>query len=49
MSFVEKVMPAGFDGTYQAAVGFFSATEQDWEKATLAKVAELKKASPDSP
>lgn len=49
MSFVEKVMPAGFDGTYQAVVGFFSATEQDWEKATLAKVAELKKASPDSP
>ncbi len=49
MSFVEKVMPAGFDGTYQAAVGFFSATEQDWEKAALAKVDELKKASPDSP
>ncbi len=47
MSFVEKVMPEGFDGTYQAAVGFFSATEQDWEKAALAKVDELKKASPD--
>jgi len=42
MSFVEKVMPEGFDGTYQAAVGFFNATEQDWEQAALAKVAELK-------
>jgi len=44
MSFVEKVMPAGFDGTYQAAVGFFFATEQDWEEAALVKVAELKMA-----
>lgn len=47
MSFVEKVMPEGFDGTYQAAVGFFSATEQDWEKAALAKVTELKSFDPE--
>ncbi len=46
MSFVEKVMPEGFDGTFQAAVGFFSSTEQDWEKAALAKVDELKVAAP---
>lgn len=45
MSFVEKVMPEGFDGTFQAAVGFFSSTEQDWEKAALAKVDELKVAA----
>lgn len=49
MSFVEKVMPEGFDGTYQAALGFFSATESDWEKVALAKVEELKNISPDSP
>ena len=42
MSFVEKVMPEGFDGTYQTAIGFFNATEQDWEKQALQRVAELK-------
>jgi len=43
MSFVEKVMPEGFDGTYQAAVGFFSATEQDWEQQALQRLDDLKR------
>jgi hypothetical protein len=42
MTFVDKIVPAGFDGTYQAAVGFFSASERDWEKKALDKVADLK-------
>ena len=35
MSFSEKTMPAGFDGTFQLAVGFFTAPDNDWE--TLAR------------
>lgn len=31
MSFSEKTMPAGFDGTFQMAVGFFASAEKDWE------------------
>ena len=42
MSFVEKVVPKGFEGTYQSAVGFFSANEADWEKQALKRVDELK-------
>lgn len=42
MGFVEKVMPKGFEGTYQAAVGFFSATPADWEKAAFQKAMELR-------
>jgi hypothetical protein len=42
MSFVEKIVPKGFDGTYQSAVGFFSANETDWEKQALKRVGELK-------
>lgn len=42
MSFVEKVVPEGFEGTYRSAVGFFSATERDWERLALQRVAELK-------
>lgn len=42
MSFVEKVVPRGFQGTYQSAVGFFSAGEADWEKQALKRVGELR-------
>ena len=42
MSFVEKIVPEGFDGTFQAGLGFFSATDLDWEKSALAKVDEVK-------
>jgi len=42
MSFVEKIVPEGFEGTYQSAVGFFSANESDWEQHALKRVAELK-------
>ncbi len=31
MSFSEKTMPAGFDGTFQMSVAFFTATDNDWE------------------
>jgi hypothetical protein len=41
-TFVEKVVPEGFDGTFQTAVGFFSAAGGDWESAALKRVAELK-------
>lgn len=39
---VDNIVPEGFDGTYQSAVGFFSAKEADWEKKALERVAELK-------
>lgn len=42
MSFVEKTMPAGFDGTYQTAIGFFVADENDWESKALRRMTELK-------
>jgi hypothetical protein len=42
MSFVEKVVPEGFKGTYRSAVGFFSATPADWEDAALKRAGELK-------
>jgi hypothetical protein len=42
-SFVDKIVPKGFDGTFQTAIGFFSATDQDWEQQALQRVAELKK------
>ncbi len=39
---VDKIVPKDFDGTYQTAVGFFSATEADWERQALQRVAELR-------
>ena len=42
MSFVDQIMPEGFDGTYQTAVGFFSATEADWEQKAVARAREVK-------
>ena len=40
---VDKIAPEGFDGTYQTAIGFFSATEKDWEQQALLRMADLKK------
>ncbi len=42
-SFGETIMPKGFDGTYQMAVGFFSATEKDWEHQAMKQLEELKR------
>ena len=42
MSFSEKPLPAGFDGTFQAAIAFFTATEADWEASALRRMNELK-------
>jgi hypothetical protein len=41
MSFSEKTMPAGFDGTFQTAVGFFTATDNDWETIALQRAHQL--------
>jgi hypothetical protein len=38
---VDKVVPQGFDGTYQSAVGFFTATKSDWEERAQRRAAEL--------
>lgn len=38
----ETIMPKGFDGTYQIAVGFFPGTEKDWEEAAQKRLEELK-------
>ncbi len=29
--FPEQIMPAGFDGTFETATGFFSASAANWE------------------
>lgn len=42
MSFVETTMPAGFDGTFQTAIGFFNAREEDWEAKALERLTKLK-------
>jgi hypothetical protein len=46
-SFVDHVVPQGFDGTYQTAVGFFSAKEAEGEQQALKRVGELKSFSTD--
>lgn len=38
----DKVVEAGFKGTYQSAVGFFTATENDWEQHALRRATELR-------
>ena len=40
--FPEQIMPAGFDGTFQMATGFFSATETEWEAKAQQLATELK-------
>ena len=42
MSFVDKIVPQGYNGTFQSAVGFFAARESDWENRALKRVDELK-------
>lgn len=42
MSFSEKAMPAGFDGTFQAAIGFFDAEPTGWEKAAINRLQSLR-------
>jgi hypothetical protein len=39
---VDTVVRDGFTGTYQAGVGFFNATESDWEERARRRVAEVK-------
>lgn len=39
---VDQVVPAGFGGTYQTAVGFFSSPEADWESEALRCIARIK-------
>ncbi len=34
-------MPAGFDGTFQVAVGFFTAMDNDWETPARQRVRQL--------
>lgn len=41
MCFSEKIMPAGFDGTFQLAVGFFSANDTDWEEVARQRMLQL--------
>ncbi len=41
MIFSEKTMPAGFDGTFQLAVGFFTATDNDWETPARQRMQQL--------
>jgi hypothetical protein len=40
--FPEQVMPAGFDGSFQTATSFFSATEGEWEARAWQLATELK-------
>ncbi len=41
-SLVDKIVPEGFDGTYQSAVGFFNATERNWEEHARRRAAEIR-------
>lgn len=38
----DKVLPQDFAGTYQSAVGFFTATESDWEERALQRASEVR-------
>lgn len=39
---VDKIVPVGWEGSYESVVGFFTATEADWEAKAQQRVAELK-------
>ena len=41
-SLVDKIVPKGFEGTYKSAVGFFKATEGDWEQHAIRRADEIK-------
>lgn len=49
MSFSEKTMPAGFDGTFEVAVGFFSAAVSEWELVAQKRLRELELFVSDRP
>ena len=40
-SLIDKIVPEGFDGTYQSAVGFFNTTVRNWEEHALRRAAEI--------
>lgn len=42
---VDTMMPAGFDGAFQAAVGFFTAKESDWETLATRRAAEIRRSA----
>jgi len=42
MSYVGKTIPANYDGTFQSIIGFFNATESDWEAKAMQRMTELK-------
>ncbi len=42
MSFSEKAMPAGFDGTFRAAITFFIAEPAVWEATAVGRLQDLK-------
>ena len=42
MSFSEKTMPAGFDGTWQSAIAFFHAEPNAWEEAAIDRLQGLR-------
>ncbi len=42
LSFLEQTMPAGFDGTFQTAIGFFTAADDNWETVAQQRVEQLK-------
>ncbi len=42
LSFLEQTMPAGFDGTFQTAVGFFTAADNGWEIVAQQRMEQLK-------
>ena len=42
MSFSEKTMPAGFDGTWQSAIAFFYAEPNAWEEAAIDRLQGLR-------
>ena len=44
MSFISTGMPAGFDGTFACAVGFFAAAPGEWERAALRRIDDLRDA-----
>jgi hypothetical protein len=39
---IDRVVPKGFEATYESAVGFFTAMEKDWEEVAVARAGELK-------
>lgn len=39
---VDEIVPAGFDGTYEMASGFFNAGGDDWKQRALERLADLR-------